>query len=56
MSNRLAPTAINSIPQHASPIGIGQQEFFRTQSMAASTRVTIMSRPSTFGSNPLSTF
>src|SRR6266852_7416486 len=49
ISNRLAPTAINSMAQQASPIGMGQQEFLRTQSMAASARVTMKSRPSTLG-------
>jgi hypothetical protein len=43
MSNRLAPTAINSIAQQASPIGIGQSEFLRNQFNAASTRVTTTS-------------
>src|SRR5439155_25735024 len=39
MSNRDAAVAINSIAQHASPIGIGQSEFLRTQLKAASSRV-----------------
>jgi hypothetical protein len=42
MSNRDAAVAINSIAQHASPIGIGQSEFFRTQFNAASNFVKIM--------------
>src|SRR5262249_4320643 len=41
MSNRDAAVAINSIAQHASPIGIGQSEFLRTQLSAASRRVKI---------------
>ena len=47
MSNRLAPAAINSMAQQASPIGIGQTEFLRNQFSAASTRVTTTS-PSIF--------
>ena len=58
MSNRLAPVAISSMAQQASPIGIGQMEFLRPQLMptsrfrwnqcsAASRRVTTTS-PSTF--------
>ena len=58
MSNRLAPVAISSMAQHASPIGMGQSEFLRpqfapasrflrNQLIAASRRVTITS-PSTF--------
>ena len=43
ISNRLAPAAINSMAQHASPIGIGQTEFLRNQFNAASTRVTMTS-------------
>jgi hypothetical protein len=39
ISKRLAPAAINSIAQQASPIGIGQSEFFRNQFKAASRRV-----------------
>ena len=31
ISYRLAPVAISSIAQHASPIGIGQSEFLRPQ-------------------------
>jgi hypothetical protein len=46
MSNRLAPVAINSIAQQASPMGIGHNEFLRNQLIAASTRVT-MTSPST---------
>jgi hypothetical protein len=49
ISNRLAPVAINSMAQHASPMGIGQMEFLRNQFKAASTRVTIAS-PSFFES------
>jgi hypothetical protein len=37
ISKRLAPTAINSMAQQASPIGIGQTEFLRNQFSAAST-------------------
>jgi hypothetical protein len=47
MSYRLAPAAISSIAQHASPIGIGHIEFFRHQFSAASSRVTTTS-PSIF--------
>src|SRR5215469_16243748 len=47
MSNRLAPTAINSMAQHARPIGIGQTEFLRNQLRAAST-VVITTSPSIF--------
>src|SRR3954452_15593266 len=43
-SKRLAPTAIISIAQHASPNVIGQSEFFRPQLMKKSRLVTI--RPS----------
>ena len=39
ISKRLAPTAINSIPQHANPIGMGHREFLRNQLRAASTVV-----------------
>jgi len=49
MSNRDAAVAINSIAQHARPIGIGQSEFFRTQLSAASKRVKI-TLPSIFES------
>jgi hypothetical protein len=49
MSKRDAPVAINSIAQHASPIGIGQSEFLRIQFMAASIRVK-MTFPSIFES------
>ena len=38
ISNRLAPVPISSIAQQASPIGIGQREFFRHQFKAASRR------------------
>src|SRR5436190_18245153 len=38
ISNRLAPAAINSIAQQASPIGIGQSEFFRPQFTPLSSR------------------
>src|SRR5882724_5462783 len=41
ISNRDAAVAINSMAQQASPIGIGQSEFFRTQLSAASKRVKI---------------
>src|SRR6266700_909033 len=41
ISNREAAVAINSIAQQASPIGIGQSEFLRTQLSAASKRVKI---------------
>ena len=47
ISYRLAPTAINSMPQQASPMGIGQSEFLRNQLRAAST-VVWMTSPSTF--------
>jgi len=49
MSKRDAAVAINSIAQQASPIGIGQSEFFRTQLSAASKRVKI-TLPSIFES------
>src|SRR5690349_6829042 len=51
MSNRLAPVAMSSMAQQASPIGIGQIEFLRNQLMAESTRVWITS-PSIFESYP----
>ena len=41
MANLDAAVAINSIAQQASPIGIGQREFLRTQFSAASKRVKI---------------
>jgi hypothetical protein len=41
ISNRELAVAINSMAQQASPIGIGQSEFFRIQFMAASIRVKI---------------
>jgi hypothetical protein len=41
MSKRALAVAINSMAQQASPIGIGQSEFFRIQFMAASIRVKI---------------
>ena len=47
ISNRLAPAAMSSIAQQASPIGIGQSEFLRNQFSAASSRVWITS-PSIF--------
>jgi len=37
------PTAINSIAQQASPIGIGQMELLRIQLMTASARDTTTS-------------
>ncbi len=40
MSNRLAPTAISSIPQHAVANGIGQRLYFRHQFTTASRFVT----------------
>src|SRR5688572_16639438 len=43
ISYRLAPAAINSMAQQASPIGIGQSEFFRNQLIAASSCVTTTS-------------
>ena len=46
ISKREPPAAISSIAQQASPIGIGQTEFFRIQLITASARVTITS-PST---------
>jgi hypothetical protein len=49
MSKRDAAVAINSIAQQASPIGMGQSEFFRTQLSAASKRVKI-TLPSIFES------
>jgi hypothetical protein len=49
ISKREAAVAINSIAQHASPIGIGQSEFLRTQLSAASNRVKI-TLPSIFES------
>ena len=47
MSNLLAPAAINSMAQHANPIGIGHSDCLRHQLIAASTRVTTTS-PSIF--------
>ncbi len=41
MSNRELAAAINSIAQHAKPIGMGQREFLRIQLIAESSRVTI---------------
>src|ERR1043166_2427768 len=49
ISNRDAAVAINSIAQHANPIGMGQSEFLRTQFSAASKRVKI-TLPSIFES------
>ena len=46
ISNRPLPTAINSIAQHAKPIGMGHTELVRIQLMTASARETITS-PST---------
>ena len=40
MSNRLAPTAISSMPQHAVAKGIGQRLYFRHQFTTASSVVT----------------
>src|SRR4051794_23805542 len=42
MSKREAAVAISSIAQQASPIGIGHNEFFRTQFKAASTLVKMI--------------
>ena len=42
ISNRDEAVAINSMAQQARPIGIGHNEFFRIQFMAASTRVKMM--------------
>ena len=49
MSKREAAVAINSMAQQASPMGIGQREFLRTQLSAASKRVK-MTLPSIFES------
>src|ERR1043166_3159220 len=49
ISKREAAVAISSIAQQASPIGIGQSEFLRTQFNAASKRVKI-TLPSIFES------
>src|ERR1700684_3750431 len=38
LSKRLAAAAINSIAQHAKPIGMGQSELLRIQLIAASRR------------------
>jgi hypothetical protein len=43
ISNRLAPTAINSMAQQAKPMGMGQTELARNQFKAASTVVTTTS-------------
>ena len=43
MSNRPLPTAINSIAQHASPIGIGHTELVRIQFTTESKRDTMTS-------------
>src|SRR5580704_5438363 len=40
MSNRLAPTAMSSIPQHAVAKGIGQRLYFRHQFTTESTDVS----------------
>src|SRR6266568_225872 len=53
MSKRLAATAISSMAQQASPMGIGHNEFFRNQFNAASTRVTT-TPPSIFELYPTS--
>ncbi len=45
MSNRAAPELINSIAQHAKPIGIGQMELVRIQFTTAS-RLETMTLPS----------
>jgi hypothetical protein len=42
MSNRLAPTAINSMPQQAVANGMGQRECFRHQLTTESTVVRIV--------------
>jgi hypothetical protein len=42
MSNRLAPTAISSMPQQAVANGIGQRLFLRHQFTTASARVRIV--------------
>src|ERR1700684_2797030 len=47
ISNRLAPAAINSMAQHARPIGMGQTEFLRNHARAESTVVRTIS-PSIF--------
>ena len=49
ISKREAAVAISSMAQQASPIGIGQREFFCIHFMAASTRVITM-LPSIFES------
>ena len=49
MSKRELAAAINSMAQHASPIGMGQREFLRIQFIAASIVVKI-TLPSTFES------
>ena len=43
MSKRLEAVAMSSMAQHASPIGMGHNEFVRIQLIAASARVTITS-------------
>ena len=47
LSYRLAPAAINSMAQQASPMGMGQTEFLRNHARAASTVVSTTS-PSIF--------
>lgn len=42
MSKREEAVAMSSMAQQASPMGMGQREFFRIQLMAASTRVKMM--------------
>ena len=49
MSKRLLAAAINSMAQHARPMGIGHREFLRIQFMAASMVVKI-TLPSIFES------
>jgi hypothetical protein len=43
ISKRLAAEAMSSMAQQAKPIGMGHIELVRTQLMAASARVTMMS-------------
>jgi hypothetical protein len=52
MSNRDEEAAINSMAQQASPIGMGQREFFLIQLIAASNLVMI-TFPSILESNAI---
>ena len=49
ISNLDAPVAMSSMPQHASPMGMGHNELLRIQLIAASSLVNV-TLPSTFES------